>query len=116
MSIKTSAFEICGCGRSTGGRPFVHIHDANSGRNFAAISFEVEVCKDHVGQPQFIVKAIALLDGKTIPARLWLLQTADFNAAYDLKNTLCTLLGDPPSRYQMRHCTGELQFRRMEDD
>lgn len=116
MRTKTSAFEIYGYSKNAAGKPFVHIHDPVSKQDFAAVSFEVEVRKDFAGQPYFVVKADALLDDKPLLTHLWLLETTDFNAAYDLKNALCTLLGDPPSRYQMQHCTGTLLFRRSGND
>ncbi|QNO18908.1 hypothetical protein [Caproicibacterium amylolyticum] len=116
MRTKTSTFEICGHSINVAGKSFVYIHDSESNQNFAAVSFEVEVRKDFAGQPYFVVKADALLDDKPLHTHLWLLETTDFNAAYDLKNALCTLLGDPPSRYQMQHCTGALLFRGTGND
>ena len=116
MRTKTSTFEICGHSINVAGKSFVYIHDSESNQNFAAVSFEVEVRKDFAGQPYFVVKADALLDDQPLHTYLWLLETTNFNAAYDLKNALCTLLGDPPSRYQMQNCTGTLLFRRSGND
>ena len=106
--VAFTAFTIRSITTDAVGHCIMNIHCFSTGEVFEVISFEVEVRKDYCGNPYFIVKADSLVEDKPLMRHIWLLETPDFNEAYDLKNRLDEMIGQPPSVYQKRHCRGNL--------